>query len=793
MNVLYSWLCELSGVDRSIDEVAEKLTMLGMEVEGIRRFGGSIDKLVSGKVLSREDHPDSDHLSICKVDVGDEEALDIVCGASNVAAGQTVPVACVGCVLPGDFKIKKAKVRGAVSLGMICSREELGFEEKSEGIWALETEYVPGTSSEIFLGKEDAVFDVSLTSNRSDCLSVEGLARELAAAYGTKRPELNTDFSIDESVAAPVIDMEAPEVCIRYSSRIVKGVKIGPSPSWMKERLEACGIRSINNVVDVTNYVLLELGHPLHAFDLNKLGDKKIVVRLAGAGEKMATLDGEERELTGETLVIADGKQPVALAGVMGGANSEVVGDTVDLLVESAWFDPVSVRRTAKRVGLNTEASYRFARTADWSGTVRALDRTVALVLETAGGRAGVLNDAYPEKRPEKKVCLRSEFLRMKLGFDIPMDRCFEILESLDFKVVERKPESLQVLIPGFRSDVSVEVDLVEEVCRHYGYEKMPTTIFPIRVNDEVFAARNTLKDEIREILLGAGVQEVLNFNFVLQEDARVLGYDPESCVTVLNPMSIDQKYLRPSLLPNLLKNIRVNHGHGARDLAFFELGNVFGGKAPDIDEAGSLGIILWGKAEKDSWHTHGGREYDFYDISGLLAVLEQGLGITRAARLVADELPYLHPGRTAAIMYAGEKAGVAGELHPALMKELDLPGKIYMMEVSLKALAGNRSPLGLCKEVSRFPSLYRDLAFVLEDSVPADDVMRTIKKTASHLKKCELVSVFRGEQIGEGKKSLAFSFEFTNEKRTLSDQEADAVQQSIIKAVKKQHDGVLR
>jgi len=792
MKVLYSWLCELSAVDKPVDEVAEKLTMLGMEVEGIRRFGGRIDGLVSGEVLSRDDHPDSDHLSLCKVNVGEEE-LDIVCGASNVAVGQIVPVAKVGCVLPGGLKLERAKIRGVVSSGMICSKEELGFEKKSEGIWILEDAYTPGSPSDLFLGKEDAVFDLSLTSNRSDCLSIEGLARELSAVYGVKRADIGVDFRIDEEVPAPVIEMNTSETCIRYSSRIVQGVKIGPSPAWMRDRLEACGIRSINNVVDATNYVLLELGHPLHAFDLAKLDQGKINVRLASPGETLETLDGEKHELTAETMVIADATRPVALAGVMGGANSEVGDSTVALLVESAWFDPVSVRRTARRLGLNTEASYRFARIADWSGTVRALDRAVALILRTAGGAAGVLTDAYPVERLAKRVTLRSEFLRRKLGFDIPMDHCYEILESLDFKVVDRKPESVQVLVPGFRSDVSVEVDLVEEVCRHYGYERIPATVFPVRVNDKLFAAADTLKDEVREVLLGAGLQEVVNFNFVLQEDARVLHYSIEECVTVLNPMSVDQKYLRPSLLPNLLKNIRVNYGHGARDLALFELGNTFSGNASKLQERGMLAVALWGRAEKESWHTPGGRGYDFYDISGILGCLEQGLRVVEPVRIAASEVSYFHPGRSAELSIEGEKAGLIGELHPAVMKELDLPGKIYMMEVSLTAVAGIRRGVGICREVSRFPSMYRDLAFVLDEAVPADGVMRTIQSAGAYLNKCELVSVFHGEQIGSGKKSLAFSFEFSNDERTLSDEEADAVQKSIIEAVEKKHGGVLR
>lgn len=793
MKVTYSWIMEMAGLAGKvpIDEAAEKLTMLGMEVEAVHRVGGHIPHLVSGKVLSREPHPDSDHLSCCKVDVGGE-VLDIVCGADNVAAGQLVPVAQVGCVLPGDFKIKKGKIRGAVSMGMICSKEELGLEEKSKGIWELAPGLGIGKPSEDFLGGEDAVFEVALTSNRSDCLSVEGLARELAAAYGGKRPAVDVAFPEDAAVPAPALEIRDPDLCGRYSARIVKGVKIGPAPEWMARRLEMCGIRSINNVVDVTNYVLLELGHPLHAFDLDRL-DKGIIVRRAAAGETMTTLDGNEHALERDNLVIADHKGAVALAGVMGGGNSEVHEGTVNLLIESAWFNPVSVRRTAKGAGLTTEASYRFARTADWGGTVRALDRTVALILQTAGGKAGKLADLYPAAFPEKKVKLRASFLQGKLGFSIPPTDCRRIFQALDFEVSKAAGEDLEVIVPTFRSDVALEVDLVEEAARHYGYEKMPATIFPIRVNDAVFAARDRTKEEIRGVLSGAGLQEVINFNFVQEEDAALLGTTPQELVAVLNPMSNDQKLLRSSLLPNLIKNIRTNAGLGERNLGLFELGKVFSGKTPAITEELRLGVALWGRAEELSWRLPEGRVWDFYDLTGLLELLLAVFKVKGGLKATRTRVEGFHPGRTATLAAGGAALGMAGELHPSVMKELDLPGKILMMEVSLPALVGVRGGIGRCSAVSRFPSLYRDLAFVVGEDVPAGELMETIRKAARSLAGLSLISEYRGEQVGAGKKSLAFSLEFVNEERTLSDEEAEAIQQGIIKSVNEKHGGLLR
>lgn len=799
MKVLYSWIEEYAKTGVDPFELAEKLTMLGMEVESVEPVGGNIENLVVGEVISAEKHSDSDHLSVCKVAVPGEE-LQIICGAENVRAGLKVPVAKVGCVLPGDFKIKKAKIRGVVSTGMICSREELGLEEKSKGIWELPQEMACGAPSETFLGEKDYVYDVSLTSNRSDCLSVLGLAREAAAAYGSGLQMPEPAPQIDSTIAAPAIEIKDSDLCPRYSGRVVKGVKIAPSPDWLVRRLELCGMRSINNIVDITNYVLLEFGHPLHAFDLNLLADRKIVVRRAQAGEKMVTLDDVERELTDETLVICDAEKPVALAGVMGGANSEVGQQTVDLLIESAWFDPISIRRTSRRTGLVSEASYRFARTADWGNTVRALDRCVELVLQLAGGSAGELHDCYPAPLAERSSSVSAGFVQERVGIEISTAEISGLLERLGFEKINEDERQVTVNIPTWRSDVDMEADLAEEVVRLYGYDRLPARLFPVRANEEVFRAFDDTKRVVQDLLSNSALQEVVNANFVLQEELTDLLWDPKEVPAVINPMSHDQKYLRPALMVNILRNMQFNSGHGHRDMGFFETGKVFnrsgqGGLQGDFQgdfiEKLHLAVGLTGKAEQPDWLNNTGRDWDFYDLSGYLELVCSRLGVQFSLEQAEDDR--FHPGRYAVCKSGDKVLGFLGEVHPSLVKSLDLNQKVFIMEMSLDLLSGLRTVFQQCAPVSRYPSSLRDLAFVVDTDYPVAEIVTQIKKAAEFLKEVKVVSVFAGEQIGSGKKSVAFSMEFVHSSRTLSDDEVDKIQQSIINRVEKSCSAELR
>ncbi|HPH01901.1 MAG TPA: phenylalanine--tRNA ligase subunit beta [Spirochaetota bacterium] len=790
MKALYRWIEEKaqSGMDAGM--LSERLTMLGMEVEECHKRGGVIEGLMVGEVLTCEDHPDSDHLHVCRVLVGGEENT-IVCGAENVRAKIKVVVATIGTTLPGDFKIKKAKIRGVESRGMICSKEELGLEEKSKGIWILPDDTKTGPAGPEILGEEDWLMALAVTSNRSDCLSINGLAREAAAAAGKKYCPSRPVLAEKADVSAPAIRIDAPELCGRYSSRLVRGVKIGPSPDWMVSRLEACGMRSINNIVDVTNYVLLEYGHPLHAFDLAKLEGGQIIVRRALDGEVLQTLDGQERKLDATMLVIADTLRPVALAGVMGGANSEVSDGTTDILLESAWFDPVSIRRTSKKTGLSTEASYRFERTADYGGCLDALDRAVELIVKTAGGKPGPVTDVQARPVEPVEISLDYSFVEERLGFAPPIGDARKILANLGF-IVAGNGNQLSLTVPTWRSDVRLAADIVEEVARHYGYDRMPARLFPIRVNDELFAASDMTKRMLQDALVSMGLTEALNFNFVLESDLAAMQIDPQSCVTVSNPMSADQKYLRPGLLPNLIANVRTNLGRGVRDIALFEIGKTFvhGDSAPE--ERLSLGIILSGKAVSSNWIEPGGREYDFFDIKGMAEAVLARLGMTDLS-WERNSGSAWHPGRSAMIKNEGTPIGRIGELHPARCKVLDIHQRVVMMEIDTVGRMHGRGEGGTVVEPSRFPSLLRDLAFVVPEDVQSGALMSTIRKAARHLEMLRLVSVWRGEQIGIGNKSLAFSLEFVCREKTLADDEIESIVQNVIKEAGARHGARLR
>ena len=856
MKALYSWIEEKAQSGFDAETLAAKLTMLGPEVEECRAFGGATSGLVMAEVLACEKHPDSDHLHVCRVRLPQEE-VTIICGADNVCAGIKVVVATVGTVLPGDFKIKKAKIRGVESFGMICSKEELGLEAKSKGIWILPDAMALGPAGENILGKKDWAFTIAVTSNRADCLSINGLAREAAAAAGkafrfekplitappkdpasvlptahkhpvSAQPEDPASVPSaarkhpvceDASIAAPDIRIDAPDLCKRYAGRVLRGVKIGPSPDWLVRRLEGCGMRSINNVVDVTNYVLLEYGHPLHAFDLAKLEGPCIIVRRAAEGEKMTTLDGQERVLDSDTLVIADAAKPVALAGIMGGMTSEVSASTVDILLESAWFEPLSVRRSSKRIGLASEASYRFGRGADLGCVLAAMDRAAELIAELAGAAIGPVRDCRPGVPTHTVIGLPYSFIENHLGTAPPAAEAISILRNLGFEVIDENGEGPEgtlsalrsvgifdagdgqmiVLVPSWRGDVTIPADIAEEVARHYGYERMEAKLFPVRVNTELLAAGDMTRRVLQDELASMGLREAMNFNFVLQSDLEALGISPDACVAVSNPMSSDQKYLRPSLLPNLLGNIRFNLDRGVRDIALFELGKVFH-PAPGADAAPGerlhLAAVFSGRAEAPSWFRAGARDYDFYDAKGAAERTALCLGLKdvrfqKNAEKAARQ--GFHPGRFAEIFHGKKRIGCLGEIHPQGAKALDIAQRVIMMEIDIEGCRSSRDADMRVREPSKFPHVLRDLAVVVPEGLPCGALLETIRKSARFLENVSLISIWRGEQIGGGNKSLAFSLEFVCSERTLADEEVGEIVHTIVRDLEKRHGARLR
>jgi phenylalanyl-tRNA synthetase beta chain len=635
---------------------------------------------------------------------------------------------------------------------------------------------------------------MAIGSNRGDCLSMYGLAREAAAAAGRQAiPPVSTINC--GAIPAPEIRIEAEDLCARYSGRIVRGVKIGPSPDWLVRRLEACGMRSINNVVDVSNYVLLELGHPLHAFDLAKLSGGKIIVRRAGKDERITTLDGNERELAADMLVIADAKKPVALAGVMGGANSEVSAETVDLLLESAWFDPVSIRRTGRQAGLASEAAYRFERGADPAGTLPALERCTELILKTAGGIAGPVTDCVARPFVPRRVLLRRAFMEAKLGFPLPWEEAVGILKRLGFIVKAEDKDSLETEVPPHRNDVALEVDLVEEVIRHYGYDRLPARLFPVRVNEALVASRKSLRGDLRKALVDCGLQEVINFNFALQEDLVPFGIDPLSCATVLNPMSLDQKHLRPALVPNIARNLKVNFEHGTgTGIALFEIGKVFQAVAEPrmAEETLHAAVALSGFASLPGWDLPEGRPWDFFDLKGILDYLSVRLRLPQW-RLEPGGPEYTHPGQVARLFLGDRETGWAGALHPAVQRALDFPQPVFIMELAVEGFGEMRGMPGSYRAASRFPSLLRDLAFIVDEACPAGSLASTLRRAAGDGTAVSLRSVYRGAQIGGGKKSLAYALVISRDDRTPEDEEAEKILAAAIAAADTEHGAKLR
>ncbi|MDR2734334.1 MAG: phenylalanine--tRNA ligase subunit beta [Spirochaetota bacterium] len=792
MQALYSWIEEKAQTGMDAPCLAEKLTMLGPEVEECRAFGGTLDGLVVAEVITCERHPDSDHLSVCRVRMSAGAEAVIICGADNVRAGIKVLVATAGTVLPDGTKIKKAKIRGVESNGMICSREELGLEAKSKGIWILPDDAALGPAGTDILGERDWAYTMAITANRGDCLSINGLAREAAAAAGKTFTPSSPVITEDKTVEAPNITIEAGDLCARYAGRILRGVKIGPSPGWMVKRLEGCGMRSINNVVDITNYVLLEFGHPLHAFDLARLEGRRIIVRRAGEGERMSTLDGQERVLSGEMLVIADARKPVALAGIMGGLESEVSEDTVDVLLESAWFEPLSIRRSSRRVGLASEASQRFGRGADPGGVPAALDRAAALIAEFAGARIGPMTDAEAREIPQTVINFPYSFVEKHLGTAPALPEAKAILSRLGIETGESAPGVLACRVPTWRSDLTLPADIAEEIARHFGYDRMEARLFPVRINNALLAACDSTRRILQDALASMGLTEAINLSFALQNNLEAAHIAPENCVTVANPLSSDQKYLRPSLLPNLLANLRYNFDHAQHNLALFEIGKVFLPAEPHPSERLHLAVLLCGKAEAEVWIDPDGRDYDFYDAKGMAGRIARALGLESFSFAAAARDGW-HPGRCAEIFHKKKKIGILGELHPEDAKALDIAGRVIMIEMDIEDFRVGEGAAKQIREIPKFPHLLRDLAFVVPEETECGALMESIRKSARFLESIRLMSIFRGSQIGDGRKSLAFSLEFVCPDSTLSDEEAGRIIEGIIRDLEKRHGARLR
>ncbi|GAB3064915.1 phenylalanine--tRNA ligase subunit beta [Virgibacillus ainsalahensis] len=789
------------------EDLAEKITKSGIEVDGIEYIAEESTGVVIGYVESCEKHPNADKLNLCQVDIGDEEKLQIICGAPNIAQGQKVAVAKPGAVLPGNFKIKKVKLRGVESNGMICSLQELGVDEKyvpkdtADGIFVFPENVVTGESVEVLLNLNDAVLEFDLTPNRADALSMLGVAYEVAAVLDQeiKLPVIEVENSKEDAHHAVTVEVENPELNPYYGAFVIKDVEIKPSPLWMSNYLMAAGIRPINNVVDITNYVLLEYGQPLHAFDYDKLGTGKITVRTAKQGEKLVTLDDQERVLSEENLVITDGSNPIALAGVMGGASTEVTNETTSVLLEAAYFNPSSVRKTVKETGLRSESSTRFEKGIDPNRVKEAGQRACQLLQQYAGGT--VLANAVEVDeldRSDRKVAMNADEINKRLGTEIGIQEIVQILKKLRFDF-EQDGKDFTVYVPTRRQDITLFEDMLEEVARIYGYDNLPFTLPTGESSAGALTERQQLLRNVKNYLQGAGLLETLTYSLTNKDhiekliSPEIAAWNPEP-VTLAMPMSEDHKFLRLSILPELLATLTYNQARNLTDLAYYELGKVFLSdeklltKQPD--EQLRLSGALTGKWIEHPWQLEK-KEIDFYVVKGIIEGLFDYLQIP--ITFEQAKLPEMHPGRGATLLINNKVIGFIGQIHPMLAKNLDLK-ETYVFDLNMEEVVAAYNSVPTYHQIPKYPSIVRDIAFILDEEVSAGDVKATIEEIGAPLvKQVQIFDVYQGENVAEGKKSIAYSLLYQHPEKTLKDEEVEESYQKVVETVNSKYNAYVR
>ncbi len=795
MRVSMKWLKELVDIDLAVVDLVDLLDMTGTAVEAVHTVGEALSGVVVGAVLEKAPHPDADKLSYCSVDVGAAEPLKIVCGATNFEAGDKVPVACVGAVLPGGFAIKRAKLRGVMSEGMMCSSPELGLSGDGAGLLILPADAPVGAPFAEYLGNADTVIELEVTPNRPDCLSMVGVAREVAAVTG--RTSRGVDASVPEAgePVSPAVSVaiEDASLCPRYVARLIRGVQIGPSPEWLAERVTAAGARPVSNIVDITNYVMFEMGQPLHAFDARTLASRDgvaaITVRTAREGESLTTLDGHERTLTPDMLVIADDSGPVALAGVMGGESTEVSGATVDILLESACFEPGSVSGTSRSLGLISEASTRFERGVDPNGCVAAIDRAAELMAELAGGTvAPGIVDVYPLEIRPRGLSLRIGRLNAVLGTDIPAEEAAAILRSLGLAVVSASEDEIAVEVPTFRPDLEREIDLIEEVVRVWGMERVRTTLPSGAGRIGSLTGRQRWMRRIDATARAAGLNETMTYSFVDPADlvrSRMVLPEGEVLVELENPMSEEQAVMRWSLLPGLLRSVSYNQRRGVSDVHLYEIGAVYGTTEGRMlpRERTMIAGVLAGAWSHSGWNVEA-VALDFFDGKGVLEAIAIELGIERFSVRAADK-PWLQPGRNAEVMVDGRPAGWVGEVHPLIVAAYEADPPVVAFELDTAVLIAAARTVRPYREVPRFPAVTLDLALVVEESVSAERVEQALRKAGGTLlDTVRLFDVYRGPGVPDGRKSLAWALSYRAPDRTLTDDEVRPAHEKLIRKV---------
>lgn len=799
MKILYSWLTEFVDTRLSPREIQESLTMAGVEVSACRFLGEGMEQVVTARIDELRPHPNADRLSLCRVTDG-TRGYDIVCGARNMQSGDIVALATPGAKLPGGMEIRKTKIRGQSSEGMLCSEQELGISEESAGILILPAATAVGSPLASVLGMEDWLLEVEITPNRGDCLSVLGVAREIGAITGepVTLPEATVREdgpAIAELAAVSVTDTD---LCPRYSARVITDVVVAPSPAAIQRRLSLCGVRPINNIVDVTNYLLLETGQPMHAFDLDRLARRRIDVRRSGESRTFTTLDGVGRNIRPEMLLIWDGEGPVAVAGVMGGENTEVLPATRRVLFESAHFFPPSIRSTARKLALSSESSYRFERGVDPAATLYAADRAVSLLAksDSFSVAAGTF-DVGGSGTFTRKVPFRPLRAIRVVGKEYTPRECAAIFGKLGFSVGETDGERWSVTVPSHRFDIEREIDLVEEVARLSGYDAIPTTYpesgAPEFSPDDRFA---TEVEKVSEFLRAEGYCQAINFSFVSGKEwerhAARLHFNPADAMRLANPISEEMTIMRPHLLMGLLRNVQGNLRRFQEEIRLFEVGKAFGKSlAHGHFEEDRLGIVLHGRRSPWIWKG-GGEPLDFYDVKGVVESVLSLLGKRPVHFLPAQDRPFLEAGKSATILRDGEQIGWLGSVHRELLEAVEIAGTVWYAEIRIRE-AMVSSTDAIYRPIPKFPPVSRDFACIFPADVPVGDVLAMVREISTEIEDASVFDVFTGEKIGEGNKSVAFRIRIQPLDRTLTDTEVHSIHTKIVNLLENRFGGKIR
>ena len=786
MNLSKKWLSDYVELNVTDQQFADEMTLSGSKVESFETEGEEIKNVIVGKVESLEKHPDSDHLWVCQINVGKEENIQIVTGAQNLKSGDIVPVAMDNSYVAGGHHIKKGKLRGVESNGMLCSLGELGLTAHDFPYAVEDGIFVLGDDCDLTLGKDiheaiglnDVITEFEITSNRADCLSITGLAREAAATFGAelKMPEIsvkNTHGDVNDFLKVEIKDSD---LCYRYAGAVVENVRIKPSPRWMRERLRACGVRPINNIVDITNFVMLELGQPMHAFDLRYLDGNQVIVRRAKDGETITTLDGIERELNPEMLVIADANKPVAVAGVMGGEYSGIMDDTTTIVFESAMFNGVSVRRTAKALGMRTEASARYEKELDASGCLRSLTRALQLVeMLDAGDVVGGVVDCDRSDKTPVTLPFDPEWVNNFIGIDVSADEQKKILEKIGFEIKDG-----MLIAPSFRNDIEHQADISEEIARFYGYDKIPDRALS-GVADGRYNDVQMLENKVNDILISQGLSEICTYTFISPKeyDKILLPADSElrNCVKISNPLGEDTSVMRTTAIPSMLQILSRNYNNRNASAGLYEIGPVYKSNGTEElpDEPENIVIGLYGES------------YNYFSLKGIVETILKNVGIKSFDIERVTDCPFMHPGRTAKITVGDKELAILGEVHPAVRNNYSIGTRCYIAQISMDVLFENRESEKVYTALPKFPAVSRDLAFVCEKSIPVVSLEKLIASAVGKtLENIALFDVYEGAQVESGMKSVAFSLRLRSAERTLTDEDADSAVKKAIKALEK-------